>query len=225
MGWDSENSSDLIDLEFACFEELRLLRRNADGRVFHAFFQHGNLIGIAAAAEGGLPALPHTLRVFDRAGVFQHTARCGTVGEELCAVFLTGDSHADGVFRHSDGAVTDQTVKAQTGDVKHIRWLKRYGKLLILNGFIRATIIGVVETPVFISVHRHLVRHQGIQSNDFIFAVADDLRIGVAPKEQMRHECLTKHKRTHLRVRLIVEQTVERMVKRHRLAAAVRVFI
>ena len=52
VGRDSENSSDLIDLEFACFEELRLLRRDADGRVLHAFFQHGDLIGISAAAEG-----------------------------------------------------------------------------------------------------------------------------------------------------------------------------
>ena len=83
MGRDSENSSDLIDLKFACFEELRLLRRDADGRVLHAFFQHGDLIGVAAAAEGGLPALPHTLRIFDRAGVFQHTARCRAVGEEF----------------------------------------------------------------------------------------------------------------------------------------------
>ena len=41
----------------------------------------------------------------------------------------------------------------------------------------------------------------------------------------MCHECLTKHERTHLRVRLIVEQAVERMVERHCLAAAVRVFI
>ena len=28
MGWDTENSSDFIDLEFACFKKLRLLRRS-----------------------------------------------------------------------------------------------------------------------------------------------------------------------------------------------------
>ena len=204
---------------------MRLLRRDADGRVFHAFFQYGNFVCIAAAAEGGLPALPHTLRIFDRAGVFQHTARSGTIGEELCAVFLTGDSHADGILRHSDGTVTDQPVKAQAGDMQHIREMKRYGKILTFYGFVRATIIGVVQLSVFISVHRHLVGHKRIQSNDFIFTVADDLCIGVAPEEQMCHECFTKHKRTHLRVRLIVEQAVERMVERHCLAAAVRVFV
>lgn len=157
--------------------------------------------------------------------MFQHIARSGTVGEEFCAVLFTGDSHTDGVLCHSDGAVADQTVKTESRNVKYIRGMKRYGELLVFDGFIRATIIGVVETPVFISVHRHLVRHQGVQRNDFIFAVADDLRIGVAIEEQMRHECLTKHKRTHLRVRLIVEQAVERMVEGHCLATAARVFV
>ena len=225
MGRDSENSSDFIDLEFACFEELRLLRRDADGRVLHAFFQYGNFVCIAAAAEGGLPALPHTLRIFDRAGVFQHTARSGTIGEEFCAVLLTGDSHADGVLRHSDGAVADQTVKAESRYVEYIRGMKRYGKLLVFDGFVRATVIGVVETPIFISVHRHLVGHKRIQSNDFIFTVADDLRVSVAPEKKVRHEGFPEHERTHLRVRLIVEQAVERMVERHCLAAVVRVFI
>jgi hypothetical protein len=64
-----------------------------------------------------------------------------------------------------------------------------------------------------------------IQGNDLIFAVADNLRVGIAPEEQMCHECLTKHERTHLWVRLIVEQAVERMVERHCLAAAVCIFI
>ena len=225
MGRHSENSSDLIDLKFSCFEELRLLRRDADGRVFHAFFQHGDLIGIAAAAEGGLPALPHPLRVFDRAGVFQHTARSGTVGKELCSVLLTGDCHADGVLRHSDGTVAHQTIKAQAGDVKNIRRLKRYGEFLIFYSFVRATVIGVVQPTVFVSVHRHLVRHKRVQSYDLVLSVADDLRIGVAPEEQVRHEGFPEHERTHLRVRLIMEQAVERMIERHCLAAAVCIFI
>ena len=123
-------------MKLSCFEKLRLLRRDADRRVFHAFFQHGDLIGIAAAAEGRLPALPYTLRVFDRAGVFQHTARSSAVGEELRTVLLAGNGHADGVLRHSDGAVTDQTVKTQAGNVQHIRWLQRYGELLVFDGFI-----------------------------------------------------------------------------------------
>ena len=92
--------------------------------------------------------------------------------------------------------------------MKHIRGMKRYGKILIFYSFIRATIIGVVQPTGIVSIHRHLVRHQGIQSNDFIFTVADDLCIGVAPKEQVRHKGFPKHEGAHLRVRLIVEQVV-----------------
>ena len=48
--------------------------------------------------------------------------------------------------------------------------------------------------PTFISVHRHLVRHEGIQCNNLILAVADDLCIGIAPQEQVRHKRFPKHK-------------------------------
>ena len=41
----------------------------------------------------------------------------------------------------------------------------------------------------------------------------------------MRHERFPEDKGTHLRVRLIVEQVVERMVERHCLAAAVCIFV
>ena len=41
----------------------------------------------------------------------------------------------------------------------------------------------------------------------------------------VRPKRFPEHERTHLRVRLIMEQAVERMVERHRLAAAVRVFV
>ena len=109
--------------------------------------------------------------------------------------------------------------------MQHIRGLKSYGKLLVLDSLVCATVIRVVQATILVSVHRHLVRHQGVQRHDLIFAVADNLRVGIAPEEQVCHECLTKHERTHLRVRLIVEQAVERMVERHCLAAAVRVFI
>ena len=130
MGRDSENSSDFIDLEFACFKKLRLLRRDTDGCVLHAFFQYGNFVCIAAAAEGGLPALPHTLRVFDSAGVFQHTARSGAVGKEFRTVFLTSDSHADSVFCHSDGAVANQAIEAESGDTPYTsRWSFSIGTL------------------------------------------------------------------------------------------------
>ncbi len=141
MGRHSENSSDLIDLEFPRFEELRLFRRNADRRIFHALLQNGDLVGVAAATEGRLPALPHTLGVFDGAGVFQHAARSGAVGEELSAILLAGDCHADGVLRHSDRRVAYQAVETQTGDVQHIRGAESDGLVLIPDGPIRSPLV------------------------------------------------------------------------------------
>ena len=89
--------------------------------------------------------------------------------------------------------------------MQYIRGLKRYGEVLILDGFVRATVIGVVQPPALVSVHRRLVWHKRIQSYDLVLTVADDLCVGVAPEEQVRHEGFAEHKGTHLRVRLIVE--------------------
>ena len=86
-------------------------------------------------------------------------------------------------------------------------------------------IIGVVQTAFFISVHGHLVRHEGVQGNDLILAVADDLGVSVTPQEQVCHERFPEHKRTHFRVRLIMEQPIQWMVESHGLATAVGVFI
>ena len=138
VGRYTENSSNFIDLEFAGLKELRLLRRDADRRVFHTFLKNSDLICVSAAAEGGLPTFTHTLRIFDGAGVFQHTTGRRTVCKELGSVLLASNRHSDSVLCHSNGAVTNQTVKAQAWDVQHIRRLKRYRKILIFNGLIRA---------------------------------------------------------------------------------------
>ena len=45
MWRDAENPSDLIDLKLSVFEELCLLRRNGDGRVFHTCY-HGAVIQV-----------------------------------------------------------------------------------------------------------------------------------------------------------------------------------
>ena len=215
----SENSSDLIDLEFSRLQKLRLLRRDADGRVLHALLQHGNLVAVGAAAEGGLPAFPHPLGVFDGAGMFQHTAGSRAVGEELSPVLLTGNRHADGVLGHGNGTVTYQPVEAQAGDVQHIRWRQVDGDALHGGRVLGAGGVLVVEPTLGVPVHHHTVWHQRIESDDLALSVAYDLGVGVAPQEQMGHERLPEYERTHLRVRLIVEKIIEWMVQRLFLAA------
>ncbi len=225
MGRHSENSSDLIDLEFSGFEELRLLRRDADGRVFHAFLQNGDLIGVAAAAEGGLPALPDTLGVFDGARVFQDPSRSRAVSEELRAVLLAGDCHADGVLCHSDGRVAHQPVKAQAGDVQHVRGPEDDGLVFGADGLVIAPLIAVVELAPLVSVYRHFVRHERVQCHHLAFAVSDDLGVGVAPEEQVGHKRFPEHEGTHFRVWLVMEQQIQRVVDGLLLAAVLGVAV
>lgn len=67
--------------------------------------------------------------------------------------------------------------------------------------------------------------HQGVESNDLVLTASNDLRIGVAPQKQVRHKRFPEHEGTHLRVWLIVEQQVQRMVKSFFLAAVVRLSV
>lgn len=103
--------------------------------------------------------------------------------------------------------------------------MKRDGIAVVLRKLVLRLLIGVIQLSVLVPADRHLVRHQRIERNDLALAVAYDLRIGVVPQQEVRHKRFPEHEGTHLRVRLIVEQAVERMVERHCLAAAVRVFV
>jgi len=69
----------------------------------------------------------------------------------------------------------------------------------------------VVELPVGVAVDAHLVCHERVQSDDLALAVTDDLRIGIAPNKEMVHQRFSKHKGSHLGIRLVVEQIVKRM--------------
>ena len=120
MRRDPENSSDLIYLEFAGLQELGLLWRDPDGRKLHALFQHGDLVRVAAAAEGGLPAFADTLRILNGAGVFEDASGCCTVREKLRAIFLCGDGETNRIFCHCDGTIPNQTIKTKTGYVQHM---------------------------------------------------------------------------------------------------------
>lgn len=61
--------------------------------------------------------------------------------------------------------------------------------------------------------------------NDLAFAVADNLRISVAPEKQMRHQCFSENKTCHFLVRFIVKQEIQRMFHCFLLAAVAAVFV
>ena len=222
---DTENPRNLVDLKFSGFQKLCLLRRNGDGRVFHAFLQDCHLAGVSGPAELTHPGIPYTLRIFDGAGVLQHTAWSCTVCKEFCTVFLRCNGESDGVLRHGNRRVSDKAVKAKPRYMQNILRHQHCG-----GTFHRGCIIGrcrvlVVEPPLVCAVNLHPVRHQGIEGNDLAFAVADNLRISVAPEKQMRHQRFSENKTCHFLVRFIVKQEIQRMFHRFFLAAVAAVFV
>ena len=158
----SENSSYLIDLKFSGFEELCFVGRDRDRRVFHAFLQHRHLVRVGTAAEGRIPALSHLARVFQHTRMLQHTAGGGTIGVELTAIFLCGDGKTDGVLRHCNRTVSNQTIKPQTRNVKDILWLENDRAAFHGMGIIGTKLVLIVELTVLISVNCHSVRHQRV---------------------------------------------------------------
>ena len=157
--------------------------------------------------------------------MFQDTARGRAVGEELRAVLFAGDGHADSVLRHSDGRVAYQPVKAQAGNVQHVRRTEDDGLVFGADGLVIAPLVAVVELAPLVPVHGHFVGHQGVEGHHLALAVADDLGIGVAPEKQMGHERLPEHEGTHLRVRLVMEQEIQRMADGFLLAAVPGVMV
>ena len=134
MRWYPENSSDFINLELSCLKELCLFRGDGDGRIFHAFFQHGDFAAVLGASELRLPCLPDTLRIFDGSGVFQYTGRGCAIGEELSSIFLSGDGKADGVFGHCNRTVPDKAIKAGANAWKYVQGeLPEPGRMVPVN--------------------------------------------------------------------------------------------
>ena len=177
-------------------------------------------MGVFAALINGVPGIAHTLRVFHHARMLQHAARLRAILIEGCAVFVAGEAHADGLLRHGDGTVADKAVKAQTGNMKNVLRRKDHRGLpaQAFHVRIRAGVF-VIDVSAGIPIHSHAVGHQRIQRNDLAALIAHDLRVAVAPEQQVCHEGFSEGKCSHFRVRLVMEQGVQRMPQRLFLAA------
>ena len=79
----------------------------------------------------------------------------------------------------------------------------------------------IIKPAMLIPVHRHPVRHQRIKSHNFTLSIPDDLTVRIPPQKQMRHQSLPEHKRSHLRIRLIMQQKIKRMIHRLFLTAII----
>ena len=173
MGRHPENPADFFNLELAGFEELRLLRRDADTLKLHAFLEHRYPVGIAAPLVHGVPAVPDPRRVFHHTRMLKDAAGIGSVGKKSRAVFFRGYCHADGVFRHGNRRVADQPIEAKPRNVEHVPIREEIGLPVFF--------VLVVQNPLICPVDQHLVREERVQGEDGSPAIPDDLGVGVAP--------------------------------------------
>ena len=142
----------------------------------------------------------------------QDAAGASAILEKGAAVFLGGDSQTDGVFLQRDGTVAHDAVKTQAGDVQHVLRAKLY-RAALRGG------VGIGQFAAAVPVHLHAVGQERVQGEDMAFSAPDDLTIGVAPQEQVTERRFPPDKAGHLRVGLVVEQAVQRMI--HGLLTAV----
>ena len=84
--------------------------------------------------------------------------------------------------------------------------------VLLSRNFVRIGVVDIIEFSAFVPVHLDIFRQQRIQSQHRVLAIPDDLCVSVAPEEQMGHQGLPENKGRHFRVRLSVQDLVQRMI-------------
>ena len=113
---------------------------------------------------------------------------------KVTKVTATTEITVEAILRHCNGAVSHQTVKAQAGNMQHL--FHRQNDLALLLEIRVVFVISAVavnEPAAIVTVNPHLIRHQRIQPDDVTSAVPDDLRVGVAIDQQVRHQRFPKH--------------------------------
>ena len=212
VGRHPEDAADLVHAELACGEELTVFRRQGDGLIGHALFQHCDLMGVIGTAINIGPVFTDLLRVLQHTRMFQNSGGLCAVLEEGAAIFLYCQRGAEAVFHHGDRREADQTIEAETGDVENLVPAEVDILVLLSGHLIGVSVVDVIDLPLLVTIRLHVLRQQRVQRHDVVPAVSDDLGVSIAPEEQMRHHGFPERKARHLGVGLPVEQLVQRMV-------------
>ena len=218
MGRDPEDAADFLHAEFTGRKELAVLRGKGDRFIRHALFQDSHLVRVPGAAIGVHPVIPYLLRIFQDAGVLQNPGRLRSVFEEGTSVFLDSKRRAEGVLHHGNGRETDQPIEAKPWDMQNLIPLENDVLIMLTWHLVCVGVVGIKQVAVFRPVDLHIFREQWIKPQNSVFAITDDLCVGVSPKEQMHHHGFPEGETRHLRVCLPVQDFVERMVCRTFLA-------
>jgi hypothetical protein len=102
------------------------------------------------------------------------------------------------------------------------RYLRRFAEC---GRVLQPALIQIKKSAVLITVDFHFVRHERVERDHLASGVSDDLRVGIAPQEQVAHECFPEREARHLRVWLVVQQTIEWVFERFLFPAAIIVSV
>ena len=170
-------------------------------------------MGVVRAAVHIRPVLPYLLRVLQHARMLQDAAGLRAVAKEAAAVFLHSQRGAEAVLHHGDGREAYQTVEAKPWDMENLIRPEEDVLVPLARLLVGVCVVDVVDAAVLVPVDLHVLRQQRVQRHDAVPAVPDDLGVCVAVQEQVRHQRLEEGEARHLRVRLAVQQLIQRMLR------------
>src|SRR5690554_3965515 len=114
--------------------------------------------------------------------MFQNATRICSVGKKGCTILLTGNSHAYGVLGHSNRGVSDQSVKTESWDVKHLVTSQVYKACFWINPTLIAVApISVKQFSVWSPVYRHFVWQKWIKRQHSSGTVPNNLSVSISP--------------------------------------------
>ena len=116
----TEDTCNFVNLKLPCLKELCLLWWDTNGLKFHSFFQYGNFVCVTTSLIGSVPAIFDPLDILDYTGVFQYATGVCSICKKCRTVFFSGKRHTDCVLGHCYWTVTNKSIKAQTGYMKHL---------------------------------------------------------------------------------------------------------
>lgn len=150
---NTEDTTYLIHLVLSRFQELRVFGCDAYGMVFHSLFKHRHLMTIPCSLIHLIPRLSEFFGVFQRAGVFQHTARSCSIAEELRAILFRCQGESDCLSCLRYGTQAFYSVYGHGFDVEDLVWAIHIG---LVGYFVRIGILNLARGAI--TLHYHLVR-------------------------------------------------------------------
>ena len=160
------------------------------------------------------PIVPDLLWVFKYTRMLKDAGWLCTVTKERTAIFLHCQRCAKGILHHGNRRKTNQTIESQSRNMQYFIPLKDDVFVMLTRHFIGIGVVGIEQVAVFRPVDLYVFRKKGIEPKDAVFAVPHDLCIGIAPQKQVHHHGFPKGKTRHLRIRLPVQDLIQRMVRR-----------